>query len=141
MTWVNLALLCRGDPKFDSGCGGFELYALSGILVLAPVFLVSLAAAIGGSEPRHPGALASLAVMATFVAFAALRRFVGREAEFSARQLSRRFSCSPHELSSSGRAPHTFARRKSNVRCCRRGRYGCSLRSQLLGALAAELGR
>ena len=72
MTWVNLTLLCRGDPKFDRGCGGFELYAPVGILVLAPVFLASITAALAGPVPRRPALLVVLALATTFAAAVAL---------------------------------------------------------------------
>ena len=55
LTWVNLAVLCRGDPKFDAGCGGFGLYAPIGVLFVAPIFLLSLAAGFTGAWTRAAG--------------------------------------------------------------------------------------
>ena len=72
ITVVNVAFLCRGDPKFDGGCGSLDLYIPVALIVLAPVFAVSLLAALGGPAPARPVLLATLAVGLTFVAYFAL---------------------------------------------------------------------
>ncbi|HEU5186612.1 MAG TPA: hypothetical protein VFU01_18715 [Gemmatimonadaceae bacterium] len=40
--WFNLAILCQGDVKFDSGCGGFGLYIPLWIVFLAPLPIAAI---------------------------------------------------------------------------------------------------
>ena len=68
LTWIDLAVLCRGDPKFDAGCGGFGLYAPLGVLFVAPIFILSLAAGFTGAWSRAAG-LAWAAVAGAFGAY------------------------------------------------------------------------
>jgi hypothetical protein len=40
--WFNLAVLCQGDAKFSSGCGGFALYIPLWEVFLAPLLIAAI---------------------------------------------------------------------------------------------------
>ena len=64
--WLNLAVLCLGDRKFDGGCGGFELYFPLWVVFSAPLALTALVAAarLAGGRRRAFLALATLIIVA-----------------------------------------------------------------------------
>ena len=43
--WLNISILCRGDPKLDRGCGGFELYFMVWLVFTSPIAIVAAIAA------------------------------------------------------------------------------------------------
>jgi hypothetical protein len=74
LQFVNIAVLCRGDGKFDGGCGEPWLYVIAEIILLAPSISVGLLiASVGRSRPRR--ALASVAVVATLLGGVTLEVF------------------------------------------------------------------
>jgi heme/copper-type cytochrome/quinol oxidase subunit 3 len=42
--WVNVRVLCRGVPAEQSRCGGFALYAVDELMLLAPTLAIGFAA-------------------------------------------------------------------------------------------------
>ncbi len=40
--WINVGLLCRGDPKLDVGCGPVGLYLIDDVVVLGPTMLIGV---------------------------------------------------------------------------------------------------
>jgi hypothetical protein len=40
--WFDLAVLCRGDAKFDGGCGGFGVYIPLWLIFLTPLPLAAI---------------------------------------------------------------------------------------------------
>ena len=44
--WLDISVLCRGDPKFDQGCGGFGLYFLAWVLFTAPIAMAAALVAL-----------------------------------------------------------------------------------------------
>ena len=42
--WVNVRILCRGVPANQSGCGGFALYAMDELMLLAPTLAIGFGA-------------------------------------------------------------------------------------------------
>jgi hypothetical protein len=53
VTWLGTSVLCLGDPKFDSGCGGFDLYLLTSFILYTP--LAALCIAVALSSHLAPG--------------------------------------------------------------------------------------
>ncbi len=76
LVWINTAVLCLGDPKFDDGCGGFDLYFLVWVISFAPLGILATALAVR-SAPNHHATCTS-----TLLAIYAVVILLGVEVSF-----------------------------------------------------------
>lgn len=66
--WINVGILCRGDPKFGSGCGGIGLAALDEAIALTTTLLMGFGVAWYAQSPALQRRVLWLAVALTLLA-------------------------------------------------------------------------